>query len=303
MNPYDRNFVEQRPRRKPWVLPTLILVALGVGLVVFGQYEKAGGLSGKEESPSTTENASAQATTTNLDSYRCFKATKLLGKTVKNREDKDLGTIEDLVINMNTGDVRYAVLSFGGPLGVGDDWYAIPLRELRPDADDDDLVANLDRERLEGSKKFARDTWPEEKSFWDEADQVYGIAPAAPPTAQPSKSPTAYRASELEDKDVRSLDRSVGTLKDLVIDMNAQKVHYVVLERAPEYGGTNLVALPLRSLLLSADNHDLVLTVDGDRLRNLRSYEVDRWPDANDRDAMVAIEKNWNDVLWSPAVN
>jgi sporulation protein YlmC with PRC-barrel domain len=302
METYGRPY-ERRPRNR-WLVPLLVIVGMAITLVVFADNDDKDDKHDKDAAAKKTMGTGTAMEARNPAavpaSYRGYKATKLLGSSVKNLEDKDLGKIEDLVINMNTGDVRYSVLSFGGLLGVGDDWYAIPVRELRPDADDDDLIVNLDRSRLENSKKFAKDTWPTEKGYWDDADKVYGIAPAAPPSAQPSKNPTAFRAKDLIGKDVRSLEEKTGTIKDLVVDMNGQKVKYVVLERDKAYGGS-LVAVPLSSFLVSADNRDLVLTVDGAKLRGLHGYDVDKWPDPNDRDALSAIERDWNDTLHGTA--
>ncbi len=298
---------ERRPRNR-WLVPTLVLLGMTVALVVFAGNDDKKEKSGAATTGTTLEHGTTGTTGTVVTSptstrpagqlpasYRGYMGTKLLGATVKNMKDEQLGKIEDLVINMNTGEVRYAILSFGGLLGVGDDWYAVPVRELRPDADDDDLIANLDKNRLENSKKFSKDTWPKEKSFWDEADKVYGIAPATPPAAQPSKSPTAFRAKDLIGKDVRSLDKRAGKIEDLVVDMHGQRVHAVVFGR-DGVAQNPWVGLPTNAFLVSADNHDLVLTTDASKLDRLQGYSSEHWPNANDREAMANIEKDWDQL-------
>ena len=53
-----------------------------------------------------------------VSNYRGFRASELIGKEVKNPQGEQLGEIEDLVVHMTTGDVRYAILSLGGFLGA-----------------------------------------------------------------------------------------------------------------------------------------------------------------------------------------
>jgi hypothetical protein len=134
---------ERRPRNR-WLVPTLVLLGMAIALVVFADYDAEKDKSGTTVGNTSGESATGTVTTSPTSmrsagqlpaSYRGYMGTKLLGATVKNMKDEQLGKIEDLVINMNTGEVRYAILSFGGLLGVGDDWYAVPVRELRPDAD------------------------------------------------------------------------------------------------------------------------------------------------------------------------
>ena len=59
------------------------------------------------------------------------KATNLIGKQVTNLEGINLGEIKDLVINWRSGGcIEYAVLSFGGFLGLGDKYFAVPWELL-----------------------------------------------------------------------------------------------------------------------------------------------------------------------------
>src|SRR5215471_11593332 len=58
------------------------------------------------------------------------RAHSIAGMPVKDPNDKDLGKVEDVVIDMETGAVRYVAISFGGFLGVGDKLFAVPFRAL-----------------------------------------------------------------------------------------------------------------------------------------------------------------------------
>lgn len=92
-----------------------------------------------------------------------YRSSTITGMAVRNSEGDELGKIEDLVIDLNSGDVRYAALSFGGFLGIGDKLFAVPMRSLRLISADKDrhFVLNVDKERLEKAPGFNKDSWPD----------------------------------------------------------------------------------------------------------------------------------------------
>jgi sporulation protein YlmC with PRC-barrel domain len=92
---------------------------------------------------------------------RTLSATTLIGDKVVNGYGEDLGKIEELMIDLENARVGYAVLSFGGLLGIGDKLFAIPLEALRLDAENHCFVLDIDRERLEQAPGFDKDEWPE----------------------------------------------------------------------------------------------------------------------------------------------
>jgi sporulation protein YlmC with PRC-barrel domain len=92
-----------------------------------------------------------------------FRASTLTGMTVKNAAGKDLGTINDLVIDANTGKLRYAAVAYGGFLGVGDKLFAIPWSKFAVAGTTGDryLVLNVDIETLKNAPGFDQDNWPD----------------------------------------------------------------------------------------------------------------------------------------------
>ncbi|OQW32264.1 MAG: hypothetical protein A4E19_19735 [Nitrospira sp. SG-bin1] len=90
------------------------------------------------------------------------KATNLIGKHVTNLEGKDLGEIKDLVINWRSGGfVEYAVLSFGGFLGLGDKYFAVPWEIMTLSKDKEHFILNVKEERLKNAPGFDKDNWPD----------------------------------------------------------------------------------------------------------------------------------------------
>lgn len=84
----------------------------------------------------------------------------VIGSKVINQQNEDLGKIEDIVLDADGGRIAYAVLSFGGFLGMGDKYFAIPWEALRFSLSDKYAVLNVDKKLLENAPGFNKDNWP-----------------------------------------------------------------------------------------------------------------------------------------------
>jgi sporulation protein YlmC with PRC-barrel domain len=87
-------------------------------------------------------------------------ATALLSDRVRNSAGEDLGKIEDVAIDPQTGTIQYAVLSFGGVLGVGNKLFPIPWSALSISPSRDYLLVDIDKESLRRAPSFERNDWP-----------------------------------------------------------------------------------------------------------------------------------------------
>jgi sporulation protein YlmC with PRC-barrel domain len=115
----------------------------------------------------------------NAPSRRVFPASKLTGNRVRNSAGEDLGKIEEIMIDAATGTVAYAVLSFGGFLGLGDKLFAAPWRSLTLNTRDHEFILNIDRKRLESAPGFDRNHWPDmsDPTWGSHIDEFYGSKP------------------------------------------------------------------------------------------------------------------------------
>jgi hypothetical protein len=84
-----------------------------------------------------------------------------MGYRVINPVGEDLGKIEDVVIDLDSRRIAYAVLSFGGFLGFGDKLFAIPWEALKPSSKEAQFILHVNREALENAPGFDREHWPE----------------------------------------------------------------------------------------------------------------------------------------------
>jgi sporulation protein YlmC with PRC-barrel domain len=82
------------------------------------------------------------------------------GTTVYDTSGDKLGSIQNLVIDKRSGQVRYAALEFGGFLGIGSDHYPLPWNMLKYDTSLDGYVVPLDKDRLTDAPRYARTDEP-----------------------------------------------------------------------------------------------------------------------------------------------
>jgi len=87
-------------------------------------------------------------------------ADTLVGNDVYNQEDAKLGDIKEIMLDMRSGKVGYAVLVFGGFLGMGEKLFAVPWNALVLDTKHKRFVLNVDKDRLKDAPGFDKDHWP-----------------------------------------------------------------------------------------------------------------------------------------------
>lgn len=87
------------------------------------------------------------------------KASKLIGMSVQNQQGEDLGDIKDIVINLESGSVSYAVLSSGGVLGVGEKLLAVPLTAFKRSPDQRHLVLQASQSNISQAQGIG-ENWP-----------------------------------------------------------------------------------------------------------------------------------------------
>jgi len=98
---------------------------------------------------------------------------------VKNAAGEDLGKIEDLMIDLHSGRIAYAVLSFGGFLKMGNKLFAIPWEALKLDTVKKEFILQIDKSRLEKATGFDKDNWPNmaDPTFGSTLYHQYGFKP------------------------------------------------------------------------------------------------------------------------------
>ena len=110
---------------------------------------------------------------------RVMAADTLEGDRVLNHAGEELGTIEEIMIDVQRGTVAYAVMSCGGFAGLGDKLFAIPWAALTLDAERHCFVLDAERSRFERAPGFDKDHWPAmaDDRWAAEVHRFYGVRP------------------------------------------------------------------------------------------------------------------------------
>ena len=90
---------------------------------------------------------------------KVMSAETMIGTAVQNAAGEDLGEIKDIMFDLRHGRIAYAVLSFGGFLGLGDKLFAIPWEAFSLSHQGDMFILRVPRERLEQAPGFDQDHW------------------------------------------------------------------------------------------------------------------------------------------------
>ena len=104
-------------------------------------------------------------------------ANTLLGNDVYNTDGEDLGDIKEFMIDMASGKVAYAVLSFGGLLGMGDKLFAVPWAALTLDTENHRFTLNVPKVALNDAPGFDKANWPtmSDKTWASGVHKFYGM--------------------------------------------------------------------------------------------------------------------------------
>jgi sporulation protein YlmC with PRC-barrel domain len=104
-------------------------------------------------------------------------ADTLIGEDVYNHKEEKLGDIKEIMLDMRTGKVAYAVLSFGGFMGMADKLFAVPWNALRLDTSNYRFVLNVEKDMLKNAPGFDKDDWPDmaDTTWMSQIHSYYGI--------------------------------------------------------------------------------------------------------------------------------
>ena len=228
------------------------------------------------------------------------KASELIGMKVTTSQDEKLGTVDDLLVDMESGRVVQVILSSGGFIGMGSSLSAVPPGALHYDATDEVLHLNADKAKLESAPKFDGDNWAEANSskrldamyrhygeerafnFVDKGENRRDAQSSARQAMIPSERlGKIQRASELIGMTVRNRqDENLGDVDNILVDLPSGRLVAVVLSSGGFLGmGNELSAVPPTALGFSSDRDSLQLDTSKEMMSNAPHFKADQWPD------------------------
>jgi sporulation protein YlmC with PRC-barrel domain len=235
-----------------------------------------------------------------------MRLSKLVGANVYDAKGKSLGEIKDAIVDANNGKVVYAIVSYGGFLGLGEKEFAQPLTSFRREQERDRLVLEGDPERLKEAPSFDKGQWPDWKRsdygnrvnrFWNRdtksAGRNAGAGEGSRDTSAATGNERYVRATKMLDADVQLANGDdIGDIEDVVVNLNDGSVRYVVLEFDRKAGiGDKLVALPATAFRPKVDGDDMVLKdASREQLKQAPSFDKNNWPKSDDRSFLSRLE-------------
>jgi sporulation protein YlmC with PRC-barrel domain len=116
-----------------------------------------------------------------------IRASKLIGMNIENTAGESVGQINDIVLDGTTGKIRYAAVTYGGFLGIGNKMFAVPYEAFQWRIDPNNrnrriLNLNVTKEQMDGAVGFDEANWPDfaDQKYTTDIDRRYGIDRSAP---------------------------------------------------------------------------------------------------------------------------
>jgi len=257
-------------------------------------------------------NVAAADDQANVAIAHVFRSGEIIGLPVKNNSHETLGKIDDLVIDMKTGEVRYAALSFGGIAGVGSKLFAVPFGSMKfmfgepNNANSRHFMFDATKEQLEKAPGFDTSHWPNvgDAKWAASIDRHYNFQRKHTDTGAAVTYETVFRASQVKGMDVRNdANENLGSVDELVIDVTKGHVKYVALSFGSWFtGGNKLFAVPLSSLTLTHANDKtfFVAHVSQDTLKNAPGFDKNNWPNTADPNWAKGIDTYYQRTAQRP---
>jgi sporulation protein YlmC with PRC-barrel domain len=155
----------------------LQLFLLNIYLIKKGGIMK---MSGKEYEVDNLTGKNHEGPNANLP-VRRLTATSIIGDRVENLDGENLGTIDNLMININSGIIEYVVLESGSFLGLGGKLFAIPFSQLYLNADKECFIMNREKEYFKSVPGFDKNHWPDtnDHSYFNDVDNYWNTSTTA----------------------------------------------------------------------------------------------------------------------------
>jgi sporulation protein YlmC with PRC-barrel domain len=222
------------------------------------------------------------------------KASKVLGGKVENPRGEDLGKIEDLVVDPSSGTIEYAVLSFGGFLGVGDKYFALPWNMIKTSDPVDSkkdyrFVLDVDKAKLEKAPGFPKSNWPDiySPSWSQEIDKYYGSTRnSANRAVDQNEKFKIFKVSDLMGQNLTNANGDkLGDIKEIGIDVRSGHLAFFVMASGGFLGlGDKTFAIPWEALSVQrkGDKEVFLLATTKEKLEKAPQFKDDDWMKVSD---------------------
>jgi sporulation protein YlmC with PRC-barrel domain len=167
-----------------------LVFTIGIGTMAYGQQPQGQGTldRGTSDRGAAADNrgTAGMARSSDVNRFRTvttsgdFKASDLMGMRIENNQGESLGRISDLAVDPVTGKVDFAVVGYGGFLGIGDKHVAVPIHSMALKADDSGnpalFVLDMSRDQFQAAPNFDEKAW-RDRTTVEESFRYFGQTP------------------------------------------------------------------------------------------------------------------------------
>ncbi len=192
----------------------------------------------------------------------------LMGQSFVNADGEISGDIKDLIVNLRTGNVLFAQIEYGGFLDIGDTELLVPLRALRWRSVEQDMILNFDEQLLEnypdltdGSPRLDDPAWYDGiAAFWN--DLGFGSDADTVSTIDPTTD-VIVRASDLLGYSLVDFGAGIGTVQNLLIDLNGSRARYLLIGFGPTAADDDAYMIPFSAVdIVNVDANEIAMNAD-----------------------------------------
>jgi sporulation protein YlmC with PRC-barrel domain len=212
------------------------------------------------------------------------RANKIIGQTVLSSDHQKLGKINNMVVDLQSGHVLYAVVSTSV---IGGKDIAVPPK-LFSTVHGGNAQLTVDKAKFEAGPQFTSDIDKPENlaqaSFVNQVYQYFGQNAwwqGGTASANEGTFNNTHKVKDLIGMKVEDVNNAnFGKVSNAIVDLPAGRVLYVIFAPASNLNlGNNLYALPPDALTLSADKNNLVTGIDKAKLASAPHFDANNWPD------------------------
>ena len=216
-----------------------------------------------------------------------LRVSEMLGNKVLGAQDKKVGDIKNLIVDLTTAKVRYALLDFGPGFSKSDKLFAVPVSALGWAATGKNLTyRDVSRDQLMKTA-VGKNDWTravDNRRYIDGLDTNHGFK-------LPASTLHSMCTSKVIGRDVDSRSgKGIGKIKELVLDLKAGTIQYAVFAFDPSwFSSAKLFVFPPTAFKARGNSDDLTLDVDKSMLASMKNFDADKWGSLNvlDRDAFM----------------
>jgi sporulation protein YlmC with PRC-barrel domain len=217
------------------------------------------------------------------------RANKLIGKTVYSSDNEKVGKLDNLVIDLESGRILYAIVGTG-TLGIGGHDYAV-APGVFSEAKGENLHMSVDKSKFTGAPEFSSNTDKPDQlgqaSFISQVYQYFG----QPAWWQGGNTATdigsfhnVHKAKDVIGMKVKNVENAdIGKVDNVIVNLTAGRVPYVILNPDSSLNlGGNYFALPPNALTWNADQKYLVSDLTKDKLAAAPHFGKEQWQSLSD---------------------